>query len=203
MVAHKLLLYNTDDQGEWKYPPRRFDTLIPLVNRQMYGEAFNLFCRTYKFTLVLNAGSCIGPVPKWPQTDLKDHPRNAAVPSLWNSAFRHTVREMRKLRIFIVLKLDHGYGERLSTYGEWRVKNERALVIDTAAENLCEILALSETFNSVEIVYIDQGRLELTTGHEAGILTSFGQLRRIKHVEVHGVSQAWTQHLTTTMKMDK
>ena len=110
---------------------------------------------------------------------------------------------MRKLRIFIVLMLDHGYGVRLSTYGEWQLKDERALVIDTAAENLCEILALSETLNSVEIVYIDQGRPELTTGREASILTSFGQLRRIKHVKVNGVSQAWTQYLTTTMKMDK
>ena len=203
MVAHKLLIYNTDEQGEWKYPPRRFDTLIPLVNKQMYGEAFNLFCRTHRFTLVLNAGSCIGPVPRWPYTALKDHPRNAAMPSLWTFAFRHTVHEMRKLRIFIVLKLDHEYEERLSTYGEWQEKNERSLVISTAAENLCEILALSETLTSVEIVYVNQGRPELTTGRESCILTSFGQLRRIKHVKVDGVSKAWTQHLTTTMKMDK
>ena len=110
---------------------------------------------------------------------------------------------MRKLRIFIVLKLEHGDGERLSTYGEWQGKNERSLVISTAAENLCEILALSETLTSVEIVYVDHGRPELTTGRESGILTSFGQLRRIKHVKVDGVSEAWTQHLTTTMKMDK
>ena len=110
---------------------------------------------------------------------------------------------MRKLRIFIVLKLDHGYEERLSTYDEWQEKNARTLVISTAAENLCEILALSETLISVEIVYVNHGRPELTTGRESGILTSFGQLRRIKHVKVDGVSKAWTQHLTTSMKLDK
>ena len=110
---------------------------------------------------------------------------------------------MRKLRIFIVLKLEHENAARLSTYGEWQGKDERALVISIAAENLCEILALSERLTSVEIVWMDHGRAELTTAREPGILTSFAQLRRIKHVKVEGVSKAWEQHLTTTMKKDK
>lgn len=117
--------------------------------------------------------------------------------------FRHTIREMRKLKIFIVVKLDHAYEWQLSTYDEWQEKNERTLVISIAAEYLCEILALSETLTSVEIVYVNQGRPELMTGRESFILKSFGQLRRIKHVKVDGVSKAWTQHLTATMTMDK
>ena len=125
------------------------------------------------------------------------------MPSMWSFAFRHTVREMRKLRIFIVLKLEHENEERLSTWGEWQRKNDISLIVSTAAENLCEILALSQTLTSVEIVYVDHGRPELTTGREAGILTSFGQLRRLKHVKVDGVSEAWTRHLTTNMKLDK
>ena len=181
----------------------RFDTLICTANRQMYGEVYNLCCRTYRFTLVLNEGSCTGAVPRWPQTALKDNPRNAAMPSIWKLAFRHTVRQMRKLRIFIVFKLEHEGHAQTNTFSEWQGRNQRAHIVSIAAENLCEILALSERLASVEIVWMDHGRLELTTGREPGILTAFGQLRRIKHVKITGVSEAWTQHLTTTMKKDK
>lgn len=110
---------------------------------------------------------------------------------------------MRKLRIFIVLKLEHEGQAQPNTFSEWQGRNQRAHIVSIAAENLCEILALSERLTSIEIVWMDHGRLELTTGREPGILTSFGQLRRIKHVKITGVSEAWTRNLTTTMKKDK
>ena len=205
VVGHRLLLYTTNEQGAWDYPPERFDSLIPLANKQIYGEAYDLFCRKNRFNLVLNEGSCIGPLTKWPKTGLKDDPSIAAMPSLWNFAFRHSVRQIQKFRIFVVFNSEHEHehGERLAAWEEWKKKNESSLIVSDAVENLCEILALSRILTSVEIVYMDLGRPELTIGHEPGILTPFGRLRRIRHVKVDGAPEFWAQYLESSMELDK
>ena len=143
------------------------------------------------------------PVTRWPKTGLKDDPSIAAMPSLWSFTFRHYVRQVQKLRIFVVLNLEHDNGGRLSTWDEGKKKDESSLIISDAVENLCEILALSKTLTSVEIVFKDLGRPELTTGRESGILTWFGHLRRIRHVKVDGVPETWTQYLKSNMEADK
>ena len=145
----------------------------------------------------------MGPVTRWPRSGFKDDPSIAAMPSLWSFAFRHSVRQIQKLRIFVVLNLEHDNGERLSTWDEWKKKNENSLIVSDAVETLCEILALSKTLTSVEIVYKDLGRPELTTGREPGNLTSFGRLRRIRHVKVDGAPELWTQYLKSNMEVDK
>ena len=203
MVGHRLLLYTTNEQGEWDYPPERFDQLIPMANKQMYGEAYNLFCKTYRFNLVLNEGSCMGPVAGWPKTGLKNAPSIAAMPSLWSSSLRHSIRQVRKFRIFIVLIPEREDGQQLSTMGAWLRKTQCCLIVRDAAESICEILTLSEKLTSVEIVNMDLERPELTTGDESAILTPFINLKRIRHVEVDGVSKLWTQDLKTTMELDK
>ena len=145
----------------------------------------------------------MGSVTRWPKTGLKDDPSIAAMPSLWSFAFRHSVRQIQKLRIHVVLNSEHDNGERLSTLDESEKKNEIFLIVSNAAENICEILALSKTLTSVEIVYMDLGRPELTTGREPGILESFGRLRCIKHVKVEGAPESWTRYLKNNMEADK
>ena len=203
MVGHRLLLYTTNEQGEWDYPPERFDPLIPMANKQMYGEVYNLFCRTNRFNIVLNEGSCMGPVTVWPKSGLKNAPSIAAMPSRWSSSFRHSIRQVQKFRIFVVLISDHGDVQQLSTVGAWMRKNQCCLIVRDAAESICEILTFSENLTSVEIVNMDLERPELTTGHESAILTPFIHLRRIRHVKIDGVSKLWTQDLKTTMELDK
>lgn len=203
MVGRRVLLYTTNEQGTWDYPPERFDPLIPLANKQIYGEAYNLFCRKNRFNFVLNGGSCMGPVTTWPRTSLKDDPSIGAMPSLWSFAFRHSVRQIQKLRIFVIFNSEHENEERLSTWEEGKKTNESSLIVSAAVENLCEILASSRTLTSVEIVYKDLGKPELTTSHESGILTSFGRLRRIRHAKIDGAPEVWTQYLESTMGLDK
>ena len=145
----------------------------------------------------------MGPGAVWPKSGLKNAPSIAAMPSLWSSSLRHSIRQVQKFKIFVVLIAEHEDGQQLSTVRAWMRKNQSCLIVRDAAESICEILTLSEKLTSVEIVYMDLERPELTTGHESAILTPFIHLRRVTHVEIDGASKLWTPSLKTTMELDK
>ena len=145
----------------------------------------------------------MGLVTAWPKSSLKNAPSIAAMPSLWSSSLRHSIRQVRKFRIFVAVISEHEDGQQLSTVGTWMRKNQCCLIVRDAAESICEILTFSERLTSVDIVNTDLERPGLTTGHMSAIVTPFLHLKRIRHVEIDGVSKLWTQDLKTTMELDK
>ena len=145
----------------------------------------------------------MGPITTWPKTGLKNDPSIAAMPSLWSPAFRHSIRQMQKFRIFLVFNPEPENGGPVNTWGEWQRKKESCLIVSDAVENLCEILTFSTILTSVDIVYMDLGRPALKTGIESRILTPFGRLRRIRHVKIDGAPGVWPQFLKSNMELDK
>lgn len=145
----------------------------------------------------------MGPLTTWPKTSLKNAPSIAAMPSLWSSAFRHSIRQIQKFRIFLVFNPDSEDVGRRNTWGEWQRKKDSCLIVSDAAETICEILKFSGALTSVEIVYMDLGRPGLKTGLESGILTPFGRLRSVRHVNVDGAPGFWPKYLKRNMQLDK
>ena len=79
-------------------------------------------------------------------------------------------------------------------------REENTLIIQTAVDELCNVLELSNRLREIDIRLIDIGHPLLKTGQEHRLLKPFGKLRNLHRVTTFNVPSNFTRIMEQTMK---
>lgn len=177
--------------------PKNVTPSLLLVNQQIHDEGKNLLLSQNEFSVRLHEGSCMG------QTrNNMDQQCTYAIPSLWNAAFRQQIYHIRHWRIEVLLNHEiekEGLSLTEATYQLQQTKAEIANIVQSALEELCNALALSDCLSSIHVSLHDQGRKNLKTTREHTILLPLQRLKVLKRVEIKGVPPGFDYYLERRM----
>lgn len=170
------------------------------VNQQMHHEAKAVLYSDNTFCIRLNEGSCMRKV--WEE---KPKQHTFAIPSLWNSAFRKSIYQIRRLHIVVVLsreELKEALPQEEANYQLQQSKGEFSDIVRNAIEELCNVLALSSCLTNVVISFHNNGRQSMRTDKDHMVLQPLGKLRGLKEVEIIGVPKTFASFLEDVMKRE-
>lgn len=170
------------------------------VNQQTHHEAKAVLYSLNTFGIRLNEGSCMRKIR---EEKLEQHA--FAIPSLWNSAFRKNIYQIRRLHIMVALsreELEEGLSREEANYQLQRSKSEFSDIVKNAVEELCNVLALSSCLTNVEISFCNNGRQSMRTDRDYRVLRPLGKLRGLKEVEIVGVPKNFASYLEDVMKRE-
>ncbi|MCJ1464660.1 hypothetical protein MMC07_003273 [Pseudocyphellaria aurata] len=170
------------------------------VNQQMHHEAKAVLYSKNTFCIRLNEESCMRKV-----REEKPKQHTFAIPSLWNSAFRKNIYQIRRLHIVVVLSREE-LKERLpqeeANYQLQQTKSEFSDIVKNAIEEVCNVLALSSCLAHVVISFHNNGRQSMRTDKDHKVLQPLGKLRGLKEVEITGVPKNFATYLEDVMKRE-
>lgn len=79
-------------------------------------------------------------------------------------------------------------------------RDENLLIIETAVDELCNVLEISNRLRDIQIVFFDVGHARLKTGQEHRVLKPFGKLRNLHRVSTYNVPDDYARSLEIMMK---
>lgn len=170
------------------------------VNHQMHHEAKTVLYSQNTFGIRLNEGSCMRKI-------MEENPEQHkfAIPSLWNSTFRKSIYQIRRLHIMVALgreELKEGLSREEANYQLQQSKGEFSEIVKNAVEELCNVLALSSCLTNVVISFCNNSRQSMRTDKDHRVLQPLGKLRGLKEVEIFGVPKNFASYLEDVMKRE-
>jgi len=79
-------------------------------------------------------------------------------------------------------------------------RDENLLIIETAVDELCNVLEMSNRLREIRIAFFDIGHHRLKTGQEHRVLKPFGRLRNLHRVTTYNVPDNFARTLEISMK---
>lgn len=79
-------------------------------------------------------------------------------------------------------------------------RDENLLIIETAVDELCNVLEISNRLRDIQIVLFDIGHARLRSGQEHRVLKPFGKLRNLHRVSTYNVPDDYARSLEIMMK---
>ncbi len=79
-------------------------------------------------------------------------------------------------------------------------RDENLLIIETAVDELCNVLELSNRLRDIQIAFFNIGHASLKTGQEHRVLKPFGKLKNLHRVSTYNVPNDYARSLEIMMK---
>lgn len=130
---------------------------------------------------------------------------------MWNTKSRSQVYQMQRLCVSVMLgaeSMEHQQidellktmttAEIMATIQEER--DENLLIIETAVDELCNVLEISNRLRDIKITFLDIGHARLKTGQEHRVLKPFAKLRNLHRVRTYNVPDDYARSLKIMMK---
>ena len=182
------------------YDHKELTPALLRVNQQMHHEAKAILYSRNTFSIKLNEESCMRKI-----RDEKPKQYTFAIPSLWKSAFRKNIYQIRRLHIMVALsreELKEGLSQEEENYQLQRSKSEFSDIVKNAVEELCNVLALSSSLTKLIVSFCNNGRESMRTDKDHRVLQPLGKLRGLKEVEIIGVPKNFALYLEDVMKRE-
>lgn len=178
--------------------PKKIAPNLLQVNRKVYTETKPILYGVNNFHIALNEESCMRIIEKPTGEILESTP---AIPSLWNSVFRQKIYLIRHFLITITLNAERAEPALIGLAARQRlfkIKAEYASVVESAVQELCNVLSLSASIKSVYINF--EGRSQIKNGREHNLMRPLTMLRGLKEVHAEGVPRYFAYYLGTSME---
>ena len=185
--------------------PKTITTSLLRVNKQIHKKAEDVLFSVNRFLLCLGNLSCMGePQPS-------SSPEYFSVPATWSSKLRSRIYQMQHLHVIVQTGAESANHEMINKTLETETiedavkstreeRKENLLIVQTAVDELCNVLELSNRLRSIDMHLWDIGHPSLTTGQEHRVLKPFGKLKNLHNVEVTQVPFDFARALKESMK---
>ena len=180
-------------------------TSLLRANRRIHVRAEDTLFRVNCFRLSLSYLSCMGEPKYDPSLDY------FSVPARWNSTLRRRIYQMHHLAICVEVGAEsrnHLAVDKILrniTLKDFvahiqEEREENLSIVQTAVDELCNVLEISDRLRSIEINLTDLSHPRVKDGQEHRVLKPFGKLRNLHSVKILGVPPDFARILVETMR---
>ena len=131
-----------------KRTPTALASQLGRTNKRIRMEGRTILLKTNDFSVILNQASCLGYSSGRPLNVSVVGGDMASIPSKWTSYFRHCVRQLRHLTLYVTLNSESEKVRRPSRKLLEDKKLDVAAIVGTALGELCKILSFSNNLST-------------------------------------------------------